>query len=60
MLERAGASLLGMHARTREEKKAGDSRADWDVIRVRGGRGGWWFRGPGGWVGERVGVWVGW
>lgn len=34
MLERAGASLLGIHGRTRDQKKAKETRADWDVIRV--------------------------
>lgn len=33
-LEAAGASLVAVHGRTREEKWAGRSRADWDTIRA--------------------------
>ena len=35
MLQAAGASLLAVHGRTREQKKAHMCRADWDAIRVR-------------------------
>lgn len=34
MLERAGASLIAVHGRTREQKKSNGPDANWDVIRV--------------------------
>lgn len=34
MLERAGASLLAIHGRTRDQKRASACRADWGVIRA--------------------------
>ena len=35
MLERAGASLIAVHGRLREQKKSKGADADWDAIRVR-------------------------
>jgi tRNA-dihydrouridine synthase 1 len=35
MLERAGASLIAVHGRTREQKKSNGADANWDVIKVR-------------------------
>jgi tRNA-dihydrouridine synthase len=35
MLERAGASLIAVHGRTREQKKSNGPDANWNVIRVR-------------------------
>lgn len=35
MLERAGAWLVAVHGRTREQKDAKQVRADWNAIRVR-------------------------
>lgn len=34
MLERAGASLLAIHGRTREQKRASEVRAEWEHIRA--------------------------
>lgn len=34
MLEAAGASLLAIHGRTRQQKQAKESRADWEYIRA--------------------------
>lgn len=34
MIERAGASLVAVHGRTRDQKNAKDVRADWDAIRA--------------------------
>ena len=34
MLERAGASLIAVHGRLREQKKSKGADADWDVIKV--------------------------
>ncbi len=34
MLERAGAYLVAVHGRTRDQKRAKSVRADWDAIRV--------------------------
>ena len=34
MLERAGAYLIAIHGRTREQKQASAIRADWDAIRA--------------------------
>jgi tRNA-dihydrouridine synthase 1 len=34
MLERAGASLIAVHGRTREQKDTTKYRADWDAIRA--------------------------
>jgi tRNA-dihydrouridine synthase 1 len=34
MLEAAGVFVLGVHGRTREQKDANRTRADWDAIRV--------------------------
>ena len=34
MLEDAGAYLVGIHGRTRDQKKAKEIRANWDVIKV--------------------------
>lgn len=48
MLERAGASLLAIHGRTREQKRASEVRAEWEHIRAvkqvggqQGARAGW-------------------
>ena len=35
MVEAAGASLLAVHGRTREQKQAKHVRANWDYIKVR-------------------------
>ena len=35
MIERAGASLVAVHGRTREQKTAKECLADWDAIKVR-------------------------
>ena len=35
MLERAGASLIAVHGRLREQKKSNGADANWDVIKVR-------------------------
>lgn len=35
MLERAGASLIAVHGRLREQKKSKGPDADWDAIKVR-------------------------
>ena len=34
MLEKAGASLVAVHGRTREQKTAREVRADWNAIKV--------------------------
>ena len=34
MLQAAGCSVLAVHGRTREQKKAKDVRANWDAIKV--------------------------
>ena len=34
MLERAGASLLAIHGRLREQKRASEVRAEWEHIRA--------------------------
>lgn len=34
MLERAGACLVAVHGRTREQKDASQVKADWDAIKV--------------------------
>ena len=34
MLERAGASLIAVHGRLREQKKSNGADANWDVIKV--------------------------
>ena len=34
MLERAGASLIAVHGRLREQKKSKGADADWDVIKA--------------------------
>lgn len=34
MLERAGASLIAVHGRLREQKKSNGPDADWDAIKV--------------------------
>jgi tRNA-dihydrouridine synthase 1 len=35
MLENAGAYLVGIHGRTRDQKNASEIRANWDVIKVQ-------------------------
>ena len=35
MLEAAGAQLIAVHGRTREQKDSSACRADWNAIRVR-------------------------
>ncbi len=34
MLQAAGCSILAVHGRTRDQKRARDTRANWDAIKV--------------------------
>ena len=54
MLERAGAWLLAIHGRTREQKRASEVLVDWEHVRaVKQVRAGWWFTYQG-WHNARV------